>query len=304
MIKMKAVDFDYICAETLDEALAILETHNEDAKVINGGQSLMPVLNMRLSRPKLVVDINKIEEFSSLKMENNYIKIGACVRHSIVEHSSLIKEKLPLLAAALPHVGHSQIRNRGTIVGSIVHADPSAEVPLISLLLDAHLEIKSLDNARIAPISEFYYGYMMTDLQPNELVTSVYFPIIDLPAGGRRGTCFEEISRREGDFAIVEAACQVDLDANGMIADVRLGIGGVGPTPIRLNTVEEFIKGKKPAAELFLKASQMIDDQLEPDEDPFVPQAYRIQVAKRFTRKVLENACKDALKTEEEMHNE
>lgn len=297
---MKAVNFEYFRVETLAEALDILETYKEEAKILNGGQSLIPVLNMRLARPQVVVDINRIKEFNTVSIENNFLKIGAVVRHSAAEKSPLIEQKLPLLSKALPHVGHSQIRNRGTLVGSIVHADPSAEVPLISLLLDAHLEIKSKENHRILPLSEFYYGYMMTDLQADEVVTSVNFPLINPPAAGSRGTYFVEVARREGDFAIVEAACQLDLDSDGKIFDVRLGIGGVGPAPIRLTEVEDFLNGKEPSNNLFLEASEMIHDYLEPDEDPFVPQEYRLQVAKRFTFKVLDGALKDAREEKEE----
>ncbi|WP_102346430.1 FAD binding domain-containing protein [Bacillus sp. Marseille-P3661] len=297
---MKAVQFDYFRAETMDEALTLLESFKEDAKVLCGGQSLIPVLNMRLARPKVVVDINKIKELNELGTEGKYVKIGAVIRHNEVEHSSLVKEQLPLLAKALPHIGHSQIRNRGTLVGSIVHADPSAEVPLISLLLDAHLEVRSKDNQRMIPISEFYYGYMMTDLQPDEIVTSVKFPITSPPKGGKRGTEFVEVARREGDFALVEAACQIDIDENGKIFDVRLGLGGVGPAPIKLEEVEDFLKGKEPTNDLFESVSQMITDYLEPDEDPFVPEEYRKSVAKRFIFKVLDGALKDALQIKEE----
>lgn len=297
---MKAAQFDYYRPETVDEALNLLELFNGDAKVLSGGQSLVPVLNMRLSRPKALVDINKIKELNTLVIEGSFLKIGAVLKHSKAERSPIIKEHLPLLAKAMPHVGHSQIRNRGTLVGSIVHADPSAEVPLISLLLDAHLEIVSKSNKRTVPISEFYYGYMMTDLQPDEIVLSVNFPLINPPNGGKRGTAFVEVSRREGDFALVEAACQMDLDKNGAIFDVRLGVGGVGPSPIKLEEIEDFLRGKEPSNELFENASKMSSDYLEPDDDPFVPKEYRIQVAERFTYRVLEDALKDALQIKEE----
>jgi CO/xanthine dehydrogenase FAD-binding subunit len=292
---MKAVEFDYFRAETLDEAIHLLDTYKDEAKVLCGGQSLIPVLNMRLARPKVIVDINRINELNILTVENNYLKIGAVIRHSTAEKSSLIKQHLPLLAKALPHIGHSQIRNRGTLVGSIVHADPSAEVPLISFLLDAHLEVISQDSKRIIPVSEFYYGYMMTDLQADEIVASVNFPLTDLPVKCSRGTAFVEIARREGDFALVEAACQIDLDVEGKIHDVRLGVGGVGPAPIKLEEVEDFLRGKKPSNDLFTEASKRIIDFLEPDEDPFVPQEYRVQVAKSLTYKVLNAAVEDAL---------
>ncbi|WP_019155211.1 FAD binding domain-containing protein [Robertmurraya massiliosenegalensis] len=291
---MKAVEFEYFRASTLDDAINLLDSYQEDAKILNGGQSLLPVLNMRLARPKYVIDINEITALGNITIENDVLKIGAVVRHNTAETSELIKEKVPLLAQALPHVGHTQIRNRGTLVGSIVHADPSAEVPLIALLLDAYLEVTSKESERIIPITEFYFGYMLTDLQPYELVTSVNFPLRKLPSGGNRGTAFVEVARREGDFAIVEAACQMDINAEGKIAEVRLGIGGVGPAPLRLVEVEAFLNGKEPSSALFKEASQKITEFLEPDEDPFVPQEYRVEVAKRFTYKVLEDASVDA----------
>jgi CO/xanthine dehydrogenase FAD-binding subunit len=304
MIVVKPVEFEYIPATDLEEAVGILNTAKDSAKVLSGGQSLLPVLNMRLARPKIIVDINKIHSLNTLTKNGSDLLIGAVVRHSDAERSPIVKKYLPLLSKALPHVGHSQIRNRGTVVGSLVHADPSAEVPLVSLLLDAKLEINSLDNKRIIPMADFYYGYMMTDLQPEEIVTSVTVPIINIPSGGSRGTAFLEVARREGDFALVEAACQMDLDSNGVMNDVRLGVGGVGPAPIRLLESEERLRGKKPSKELFKEVSLGIDEYLEPDEDPFVPIAYREQVAKKFALQVLDDALEDALRQRKEGYNE
>ncbi|WP_158735884.1 xanthine dehydrogenase family protein subunit M [Alteribacillus sp. YIM 98480] len=298
---MKPVDFDYVKPSDLNEVLQTLNLLKDKAKILSGGQSLLPVLNMRLARPEVVVDINEVKELNHLVVENDYIKMGAGVRHSFAEQSAIMKDYLPLLAKCIPYIGHSQIRNRGTVIGSIVHADPSAEIPLVALILDGHLELVSEEDKRTVPLSEFFYGYMMTDLQPEEMVTSLNIPVRSIPVGGSRGTSFIEMARREGDFALVAAAAQLEIDKEGFIYDVRIGLGGVGPAPIRLEEVENFLQQKEPTEDLFIEASQLIKNYLEVDEDPFVPKEYREHVAFRFVQRVLSEALADAKTSYERM---
>lgn len=288
---MKPINFDYFSTTDLKEALVTLDSIQENAKIIAGGQSLIPVLNMRLARPKMLIDINKIEELKKIETTNDEVIIGATVRHADVVNSSLIKNYLPLLAEVIPHVGHTQIRNRGTIVGSIVHADPSSEISLVAVLLEAKLEIKSLNNTRLVDITDFYYGYMMTDLQPDEMVTAVVFPKLNVPKNQQIGIAFKEMARRKGDFALVAAACQVILDSEGIIHAFKLGVGGVGPIPIRLTDYESSLHHKRAEGELVKELLSDIDSYLEPDDDPFVPSHYRIEVAKRLLKQVILEAC-------------
>lgn len=294
---MKPVDFEYVRAQDLNEAIAALVRADGAGKILAGGQSLIPLLNMRLARPKTVIDINQIAELNEIKHDGNDLVVGATVRHRAVERSEEIKQYLPLVAKAMPLVGHSQIRNRGTMVGSIVHADPSAEVPLAALLLDAILEISGPQGQRSLPLSEFFFGYMMTDLQVDEIVTAVRFPGVLASHSTTRGTAFTEMARRDGDFALVSAACQMDLEQDGKIADVRLGVGGVGPSPLRLTESEESLKNNLPSAALFHSVAQAIVEVIEPEEDPFVSASYRRQVAVGLTQKVLEESWADAMKS-------
>jgi CO/xanthine dehydrogenase FAD-binding subunit len=254
---------------------------------------------MRLARPTVVVDINDIPGLSEIVLHGSEIKIGATVRHCQVERSELIKQYLPLLSKAIPLVGHSQIRNRGTLVGSIVHADPSAEAPLAALLLEAVLEVFGPAGTRLIPVSDFFYGYMMTDLQPDEVVTGAIFTDFLVEECCVRGTSFVEIARREGDFALVSAACQLDLDNDGILADARIGVGGVGGVPIRLADIEEYLKGKTPSEQLFREAAEAVGESIEPDEDPFVTADYRRQVAVRLTQRALVQAWEEAVRKQQ-----
>jgi CO/xanthine dehydrogenase FAD-binding subunit len=250
---------------------------------------------MRLARPAILVDINHIESLNQIEVTESNIVIGAAVRHRQVEQSADIKKYAPLLSKAIPLVGHSQIRNRGTAVGSIVHADPSAEIPLVAMLLDAELYITGSSGERIVPISEFYFGYLITDLQSDEIVTAVKIPCLTAATGHLYGASFVEMARREGDFALVSAACQLELDAGYIIVDIRLGVGGVGATPIRLIETEQFLTGKQISEEWIEEAAELIVEMVEPDEDPFVTAEYRKTVAVGLTKKVLRQAWKEAL---------
>lgn len=289
---MKPVPFTYVAATSVEEAVQWLAGSNGEAKIIAGGQSLLPILNMRLSRPSMLVDINRIPALNIIEICDDELRIGATVRHAQAEHSALIKEYAPLLAKAIPLVGHIPIRTRGTLVGSVVHADPSAEIPLAALLLDAYLQLQSKSGTRTVPLEEFFYGYMMTDLQADEMATSLVIPLQALPSGAKRGTSFQEVARREGDFALVCVGCQLDIK-EGVIHDVRLGVGGVSGVPLRLTEAEEFMRGKEATSQLFAEAARFID-QLDIDDDPAVSAEYRRRVAIGLTQRALEEAFKEA----------
>jgi CO/xanthine dehydrogenase FAD-binding subunit len=241
---MKAAPFEYSRPVDVAEACALLAS-DENARVIAGGQTLVPMMAMRLARPARLVDIANIPELSFVRDEGDAITIGAATRQCVVEHSALVREKLPLIARAIPWIGHTATRARGTIGGSIAHADPAAELPLIALTLDATLSYRAADDLGDIPASEFFIGPTLTTLPAGALLMSVRFPLWS----GRIGTAFHEVNARRSDFAFAAAAAQVELADDGTCKRIMLGIGGVSDIPIRLDEAEE----------------ALVDTPLEPD---------------------------------------
>jgi CO/xanthine dehydrogenase FAD-binding subunit len=241
---MKAAPFEYSRPADVAEACALLAS-DENARVIAGGQTLVPMMAMRLARPARLVDIANIPELSFVREEGDAITIGAATRQCVVEHSALVREKLPLIARAIPWIGHTATRARGTIGGSIAHADPAAELPLIALALDATLSYRAADDLGDIPASEFFIGPTLTTLPAGALLMSVRFPLWS----GRIGTAFHEVNARRSDFAFAAAAAQVELADDGTCKRIMLGIGGVSDIPIRLDEAEE----------------ALVDTPLEPD---------------------------------------
>lgn len=221
---MKPARFDYVRAETVEEVLGVLKAEGADARILAGGQSLMPMLNMRLARPRVVVDVMGVTALADVSARDGRIVVGAGVRQARLLATGGLAQRLPLLAQALPHAGHAQTRSRGTVCGSIAHADPSAELPLCLVALGGHVHLRSASRRRTLPASAFFTGMMTTARADDELLEAVSFPT--LPAGARRdGTAFREVARRHGDFAIV--ACAARVSASG----IRLAVGGVADVP-------------------------------------------------------------------------
>src|SRR5215213_4111856 len=218
---MKPARFEYVAPTTLDAAVAALAAANGEGKVLAGGQSLLPLLNFRMARPAVLVDLNGIKELSFIELRGDSVAIGALTRHREIEHSPLIASKLPVMSAAMRHVAHLAIRNRGTIGGSLSHADPAAELPMMAMLLDAEIHTRSATEARIRPAREFFIGALSVGLEPDELVTEMAFP--KLPPS--TGWGFEEVSRRHGDFALAAVAATLTV-RDGTIAEARIAIAG------------------------------------------------------------------------------
>ncbi|MBV9562612.1 MAG: FAD binding domain-containing protein [Bradyrhizobium sp.] len=218
---MKPAAFDYVRAESLDEALEVLRTEGSDARIIAGGQSLMPMLNMRLARPRVLVDIMHLEELRKIEVQRGRIAVGAAVRQAELLEWPPLRRELKLLSLALPWTGHAQTRSRGTICGSVAHADPSAEIPLTLLALGGDIVLRSAKRLRRVAARDFFLGMMVTDRNDDELIEAVQFPAAD----GRR-CAFREVARRHGDFAIV--ACAAVATDRG----VRLAVGGVADIPV------------------------------------------------------------------------
>lgn len=240
---VKAAKFEYLLASSTDEAVAALAAGDGEAIVLAGGQTLLPLLAMRLARPALLVDINDVAALAGIEEGADEIVIGACTRQAATLASPVVAEHLPLIAQALAHVGHQQTRNRGTIGGSLAHGDPAAELPLAALALGAELNLRSTAGERRLPIAGFYTGPMMTARAADELVVAVHVP--KAAPGARVGTGFHEVAERHGDFAIAAAAARIELDADDVCTRAALAVGGVDAVPRRMAGVEERLTGAR-----------------------------------------------------------
>ena len=279
---MKPPVFDYVAVDTVETALERLAAADGEAKLIAGGQSLMPMLNFRLARPSLLVDINRIPGLDTIGEESGRIRIGALVRHHLLETSKLVADKLPVVHAAMQHVAHLAIRNRGTIGGSLSHADPAAELPMMSVLLDAELTIRSHRGARVEKARDFFTSALTTSLTPDEMLCEVAFPV---PAAGTRWG-FEEIARRDGDFALAAVAVMLRIDS-GVIRSPRIAVMGVHATPLRVVAAEQVLDGQTPGEAVFMAAADAVRAAVEPNDDQHGSADYRRHLAGVITRRAL-----------------
>src|SRR6516225_5976285 len=225
---MKLPHFDYEAPETVPEAVELLAEYQDEASVLAGGQSLIPLLALRLAHPAMLIDINGIDELSGVSATDGWVAIGAMTREYVAEESGTVADTVPLLAAALPLIGHEAIRSRGTIGGSLAHADPAAELPAVSLALDAEFVVRGQSGMRVIPAADWFEGFLTTSRRPDELLVEVRFPA----AGRGTGISFQEVARRHGDFAIVGLAVSLTL-SDGVIRDARLAFSGVSDVPVR-----------------------------------------------------------------------
>ncbi len=284
---MKAAPFDYIRVNTLDEACKALSESGEDARIIAGGQTLVPLMAMRLARPSLLIDINDVEELSGISIEGEHLVIKAGTRQVKALSSEIVRKKIPLLAEALSHVGHTQTRNLGTVGGSLVNADPSAEIPLIAQTLEATILVQSVRGKRSIAASEFFEAAMVTCLAPDECLVEVCFPIWPEK---RNGYGFHEVSIRDSDYALAAAAAQLTLDGSDNCKKLSLSICGASPTAIRLKPVEEALLGKPPLNQVIVEACEIIDDLIDPQADVHADANYRGRVAKVMARRAISDA--------------
>jgi CO/xanthine dehydrogenase FAD-binding subunit len=284
---MKPARFEYYDPRNLQEALEILDAHPDDGKILAGGQSLMPLLNMRLARPKIVVDINRIEELDYVRATETGVAIGANARQRALQTERLIRERLVLLREAGYFIAHPQIRSRGTICGSLAHADPAAELPALAVALDAELVASGPNGARTLSAETFFLSYFTTVLQPNEILTEVRFPA---PPEDMAWSVLE-VSRRHGDFALVGivAGLAVDRERN-VINRARLVYFGVGATPMRVEEAEKALIGQAPGEAAFDAAAQIAGQRVDPSNDIHATAEYRRAVAATLTRRALRAA--------------
>ncbi|GAA4344273.1 xanthine dehydrogenase family protein subunit M [Pigmentiphaga soli] len=287
---MKPAPFTYHRARSVDEALALLAGAG-DARILAGGQSLVPMLNLRLAMPEHLIDISRIAELDHVEERGGRIAIGAATRQRTIEFSPLVAARLPLLAAAILHVGHRQTRNRGTLGGSLCHLDPSAELALMACVHDAQLVARSPRGERVLTMAAFALGTMTTALEPDEMLTEVRFS--PWPAG--HGFGFHEFARRHGDWAMASAAALVTLDGAGRIERAALALGGVADTPLRHATAEAMLIGQAPGDALLRRAAVLPQDVVVLDDDA-TPAWYRRQLAETMARRALADAVGRAAK--------
>jgi carbon-monoxide dehydrogenase medium subunit len=281
---MKPGRFTYHAPRELDEALAMLHEYGDEAKVLAGGQSLMPMLNFRLAQIEHLVDINRLgDELSEVGWAADTVAIPALVRQRHVERSTRVAESLPILAEALGQVAHPQIRNRGTICGSLAHADPAAELPSVMSVLDATFTIASSRGTRTVPVDEFFQFHLTTAIEPDELLLRVR---VNLPGPGTFGV-FREFATRRGDFALAGVAALCRLDGAGVVTACRLAAAGVSSTPHRLQTVEEMLVGQRLADTVLREAEHLAHDEVDPTGDIHASAAYRQRLTGVLVKRAL-----------------
>jgi carbon-monoxide dehydrogenase medium subunit len=282
---VKPPAFEYVAVASTEEAVAQLAAHGDDARILAGGQSLMPILNMRLATPGRLVDLNRIGTLSYIVERAGGVAIGAMTRQRTAERSQLVAAAIPLLAEALPWVGHSAIRNRGTIGGSLAHADPAAEVPAVAVCLDARFTVRGEAGERTIAAREFFRGYLTTALAPTELLAEVWFPSA-LPGSG---AAWIEFARRHGDYALVGVAAVVTLEGP-TVRRASLAVIGVDGVPVRVVDAERLLIGVSLSAESMAAAAESVRRTLEPHDDIHATAAYRRHLAGILTVRALTRA--------------
>ena len=283
---MKLPPFDYACPTTLPEAIELLASH-DDAKPIAGGQSLVPMLAFRLAQPTLLVDLRKLADLRGIRISDAGVTLGAMVRWRDIEDDERLETAHPLLKAAIAHVAHYQIRNRGTVGGSIAHADPAAEMPGIAITCDAEIAVVGKSGAHVIQAADFFQGALTTALTPDEIIVEIRLPA--WPAGRRWG--FQEFARRRGDFAMAAAAVFYDQDARGKARNAHVGVIGVGDRPLRLTAVEDVLNGQSIDEATIAKADAATSAAVDPQDDIHASAAYRRSLVGTMVERALKNAA-------------
>ena len=283
---MKPPPFEYHAPTTVEEALALLTEHGDEAKALAGGQSLIPVLNFRLARPSVIVDLNRVEGLSGIEASGESLRVGAMARQRAAERSPEVARRAPMLVAALEHVAHPQIRTRGTVGGSVAHADPAAELPAVMLALDARFRLRRGSEERTLAAGDFFTGLFSTALQIDELLVDIEIPT----PSPRSGWGFEEVARRHGDFALVAVAASVTLGPRGVVSAARLAYVNAGPGPFRSNGAEKVLIGEEPSPALARAAADAAVQDARPSADVHASADYRRQLTRVLTERALDRA--------------
>lgn len=279
---MKSPPFSYIRVDSIEQVFDLLDQYGEEARILAGGQSLMATLNMRLSTPKLLIDINKIDGMDKIELVDNKIVVGALTRHNNVANSADIKKYAPLVSKALPHIAHQAIRNRGTFGGSIAFADPAAELPAVSLALEANFVLQNRNGMRTVPAKEFFLGLFDTALDHNEIIIAIEIPIIK----DEENFSFIELSRRQGDYAIIGIAAQGTIKT-GVFSNMRLAYFGAGDRPLMAQNAINILEGEKHTKEVTKAVEESLNLDLDPMDDLNGPAAMKMHLARVITSRAL-----------------
>ena len=286
---MKPATFEYVVVDSVMKGVTVLSEARGEAKILAGGQSLVPMLNFRLIRPAILVDINRIRGLAFIEETGNTIRVGALTRHYELEISPVLAKHLPVVASAMTHVAHLAIRNRGTIGGSLSHADPAAELPMMALLLNARLQVVSSKGERTVAALDFFRDALTVDLGEDEIVTEIHLP--KLPPN--TGWGFEEVARRAGDFAVAAVAATVTA-SDDKIEEARIALTGVAPTPVRAQKAEALLRGEKIETKLIERVIEAVRSMIAPDSDLHASSDYRRHLAGVLTGRAVRAAWKRA----------
>ena len=283
---MKPAPFEYYAPESLADVVSLLAEHGDDAKVLAGGQSLVPMLALRLTRFDHIIDLNRVGELQGVERANGTLTVKAMTRQSAVEHDAEAGAAVPLLAQAVPLIGHFQIRNRGTIGGSIAHADPASELPAVTLALDAELEVAGPSGTRRVPAADFFLGTWTTTIEPDEILAAIHFPVWP----GRAGFAVAEIARRSGDFALAGVVCAVELNSSGAVTRSAISFLGMAPTPVRARAAEAALNGSTPSASDIVEIARLAVGDTSPTADVHASAEYRTHVGAHLVERALDRA--------------
>lgn len=278
--------FDYVAAKSLDEALALLSKHKDDAKVLAGGHSLIPAMKLRLATPQVLIDISRIKELSYIREDGGQIRIGATTTHYQIESSDVLRRVCPLLPEAATYLGDVQVRNKGTIGGSLAHADPGADWPAAVLALDAEIVAAGPKGERTIKADQFFTGMLSTALQPGEILREIRFNV----PKGRVGQCYKKFRHPASGFAVVGVAVSVSLDGSGKCQSAGVGVTGLSPKPYSANAVEDNLKGNALDGKTLSSAAAHASDGVDANTDLFASGEYRRHLAEVYTRRALETA--------------
>ncbi len=286
---MIPASFDYLTPTTLGEAVEALVSHGENARVIAGGHSLLPMMKLRLARPGVLVDLSKIPDLSGIQQENGQITIGALTTHYEIESSDLLKDKCPLLPQTARVIGDAQVRNRGTIGGSLAHADPAADIPASILALGGELRVRGPDSDRWIQAEDFFLGLMTTALKPDEILTKIRIPVLS----DRVGTSYQKVAQKASGFAIVGVAVHLGMEGE-LCTVIGVGVTGLGSKPYRARGVEEGLRGRRLEPSVIEAASSQVAQDVDPLDDLHASAEFRAHLARLYTARAIVEAAKMA----------
>lgn len=282
--------FEYLRPKTVPEAVAMLQQHGDEAKILSGGQSLIPMMKLRLARPGVLIDINRISGLSYVKEEGGYLKIGGLTREAEMESSPLVRSKYPILLDTAHVIADPQVRNMATVGGNLAHGDPANDHPATMVALGAQVIATGPKGERVIPIEDFFVSLFATALQHEEILTEIRIPV---PAA-RSGGAYFKLERKVGDFATAAVAAQLTLDEKGVCQSIGIGLTNVGPTPVKARKAEEFLRGKKPDESNIAQAAQLAADESTPSPDLRGPVEYKKGLVKELTKRALTRALERA----------